>query len=85
MYAIRSYYANVFYSNGSTRANEVWMITRQLGYKNNYVLLGGLNFWIETISNPEKPRITSPDDEFAKYDFVITSYSIHYTKLYEKG
>ncbi len=60
---------NVFYSNGSTRANEVWMITRQLGYKNNYVLLGGLNFWIETISNPEKPRITSPDDEFAKYDF----------------
>ena len=45
---------NVFYSNGSTSANEAWMITRQLGYENNYVLQGGLNFWVETIMNPEK-------------------------------
>ena len=60
---------NVFYSNGVTRANEAWMIVAQMGYKNNYVLQGGLNFWAETILSPEKPKTTSPDDEFARYDF----------------
>lgn len=60
---------NVFYSNGSTSANEAWMITRQLGYINNYVLQGGLNYYAETIMNPVKPKTTSPDDEFARYDF----------------
>ncbi|MCU4163278.1 rhodanese-like domain-containing protein [Carboxylicivirga caseinilyticus] len=60
---------NVFYSNGSTSANEAWMITRQLGYLNNYVMQGGLNYYAETIMNPQKPASTSPDDEFARYDF----------------
>jgi rhodanese-related sulfurtransferase len=60
---------NVFYSNGTTQSNEAWMITRQLGYVNNYVLQGGLNHWAETIMKPEAPAQTSPDDELAKYDF----------------
>ena len=60
---------NVFYSNGSLKANEAWLITRQLGYENNYVLEGGLNYWAEAILNPEAPASTSPNEEFAKYDF----------------
>ena len=60
---------NVFYSNGSLTANEAWMITRQLGYSNNFVLEGGLNYWFDAILNPQKPASTSPDEEFAKYDF----------------
>jgi len=60
---------NIFYSNGTLTANEAWMITRQLGYNNNYVLEGGLNYWVEAILNPQKPASTSPDEEFAKYDF----------------
>lgn len=60
---------NVFYSNGTLQANEAWMITSQLGYKNNYVLQGGLNYWAETIMSPKEPSSTSPDDEMAKYDF----------------
>jgi rhodanese-related sulfurtransferase len=60
---------NVFYSNGTIHANEAWMITRQLGYKNNYVLEGGLNYWFEAILNPQVPATTSSDEEFAKYDF----------------
>jgi rhodanese-related sulfurtransferase len=60
---------NVFYSNGTTQSNEAWMIIRQLGYVNNYVLQGGLNHWAETIMKPEAPAQTSPDDELAKYDF----------------
>jgi rhodanese-related sulfurtransferase len=60
---------NVFYSNGTIVSNEAWMITRQLGYRNNYVLEGGLNYWYEAILNPEKPSAVSSDEEFAKYDF----------------
>jgi rhodanese-related sulfurtransferase len=60
---------NVFYSNGTLNANEAWMITRQLGYENNYVLEGGLNYWFDAILNPQKPASTSSDEEFAKYDF----------------
>lgn len=59
---------NVFYSNGSTDANQAWMITRQLGYKNNYVLQGGVNYWAETIMNPDTPSSTSPNEEIAKYN-----------------
>ena len=60
---------NIFYSNGTITANEAWMITRQLGYTNNFVLEGGLNYWFEAILNPQEPSSTSPDEEFAKYDF----------------
>jgi rhodanese-related sulfurtransferase len=60
---------NVFYSNGTVTANEAWMLTRQLGYSNIYVLEGGLNFWFDSILNPQEPASTSPDEEFAKYDF----------------
>ncbi len=60
---------NIFYGNGTVEANQAWMITRQLGYENNYVLEGGLNYWIETIMNPEKPASTHPDEDIAKYDF----------------
>ncbi len=60
---------NVFYSNGTVNANQAWMLCRQLGYENNFVLQGGLNYWAETIMNPEKPASTSPNEEIAKYDF----------------
>jgi rhodanese-related sulfurtransferase len=60
---------NIFYSNGTITANEAWMITRQLGFKNNYVLEGGLNYWFSNILSAQKPASTSPDEEFAKYDF----------------
>jgi len=60
---------NVFYSNSTLTANEAWMLTRQLGYSNNYVLEGGLNYWFDAILNPQKPTSTSADEEFAKYDF----------------
>ena len=50
---------NVFYSNGSTLANEAWMLTRQKGMKNNYILEGGLNNWIATILTPSMPEYTA--------------------------
>lgn len=60
---------NIIYSNGTTNAHQAWMILRQLGYENNYVLQGGLNYWVEIILNPSEPKTSSPDDEFAKYHF----------------
>lgn len=60
---------NVLYSNGTLGSHQAWMIMRQLGFANNYVMQGGLNYWFDTIMNPEKPATTSPDEEFAKYDF----------------
>ena len=64
---------NIFYSNGTITSNEAWMVTRQLGYKNNLVLEGGLNYWFDAILNPKKPASTSPDEEFAKYDFRLSA------------
>ncbi len=60
---------NVFYSNGTLLADQAWIITRQLGYRNNYVLEGGLNYWFDNILNPRQPSSASSDEEFAKYDF----------------
>ena len=60
---------NILYSNGSTEANEAWLLTRQLGYQNNYVLQGGLNYWTETIVNPQKTGGVISNDEIAKYNF----------------
>jgi rhodanese-related sulfurtransferase len=68
-YLDQDVYFNIFYSNGTLKSDKAWMITRQLGYENNYVLMGGLNYWVETIMNPEAPANTSPDEEFARYDF----------------
>lgn len=60
---------NVFYSNGSVTANEAWMLTRQLGYNNNFVMEGGLNYWFGNILSAQAPSQTNPNEEFAKYDF----------------
>jgi len=60
---------NVFYSTGTVNANQAWLICTQRGFKNNYVLQGGLNYWAETIMNPQAPATTAPNDEFALYDF----------------
>ena len=62
-------YVNVLYSNGSVYANEAWLITRSLGYENNLVLEGGLNYWFGNILGAVEPPQTSPNEEFAKYDF----------------
>ena len=60
---------NVFYGNGTTQANEAWMLLRQIGYKNIYVLRGGLNYWAEAILNPSAPQGISSNDDLARYDF----------------
>ncbi|MDD3664904.1 MAG: rhodanese-like domain-containing protein [Bacteroidales bacterium] len=62
---------NVFYGNGTTQANEAWMLLRQLGYENINVLRGGLNYWAEVIMNPTPPSGVNPNDDIARYNFRI--------------
>ena len=58
---------NVFYSNGTSLASKAWMLTKQKGFKNNYILDGGLNNWYATILKPAEP--VSTDGEEAIYDY----------------
>lgn len=59
---------NVFYSNGTMLASEAWMLTKQKGYKNNYILNGGLNNWYATIIEPKEPASTDGEDAFFQYE-----------------
>ena len=39
----------IFYGNGDQTANYAWAIVTGLGYKNNFVMKGGLNEWFKTV------------------------------------
>ena len=58
---------NVFYSNGTTLSSQAWMLTKQRGIRNNYILIGGLNNWYATILKPTEPHSTEGDEAFAAY------------------
>lgn len=60
---------NVLYSNGNSEAIEAWMLLCQMGKQNVVVLQGGLNYWAETIMNPQTPKQNASNDEIAKYNF----------------
>lgn len=59
---------NVFFSNGTTLSSQAWMLTRQKGYKNNYILKGGLNNWGSTILDPQEPAATEGEEAFFMYE-----------------
>lgn len=46
-------YDAVFYSNGTLTADQAWILCKRMGYKNNFVMRGGLNSWVENILKPE--------------------------------
>lgn len=39
----------IFYGNGGQTANCAWAIVTGLGYKNSFVMKGGLNEWFKTV------------------------------------
>ena len=53
-YVNQEVYNTVFYSNGSTDALVALMVVTRKGYKNNYVMRGGLNEWVEKIMRPKQ-------------------------------
>ncbi len=58
----------VLYSNGGTHAAQAWVLLRQMGIE-SYVLLGGLNYWVQAILNPQPPDDLVADQEILLYEF----------------
>ena len=56
-------------SNGNTRAGQAWLLLRQMGLDNVFILQGGLNYWVKVFSHPEKPAGAYTDDELFAYQF----------------
>jgi len=59
----------VFFSNGDISAEKAWLLCRRMGYKHQYVMQGGLNYWMETIMNPPVPLASAPGQDFDTYQF----------------
>jgi len=68
-YLDQDVYDVILFSTDNFYANEVWMLGNRLGYKNLFVLKGGLNEWFSTIINPKYPDETMPREAFELYDF----------------
>ncbi len=59
----------VLYSNGDVFSDQAWVICTRLGYRNLYVLSGGLNQWFNDIMQPAPPPETAPSEAFDLYSF----------------
>ncbi|MCK5678287.1 MAG: rhodanese-like domain-containing protein [Flavobacteriaceae bacterium] len=68
-YIDQDIYDVVLFSNDSFYADQAWMLGNRLGFKNLYVLKGGLNEWFNTIINPKYPDETMPREAYKLYDF----------------
>ncbi len=58
---------NIFYSNGSTLASQTLVLTRQKGFKNNFILQGGLNEWFDVVINTQAPSKTEDEQSLKQY------------------
>ncbi len=59
----------VLASNGNTRAGQAWLLLKQKGMDNVFILQGGLNYWVNIFTNPKKPEGVYTDDELFAYHF----------------
>lgn len=59
----------VLFSNGDIYADQAWIICTRKGFKNLYVMEGGLNQWFSSIMQPTAPPETAPSEEFDLYAF----------------
>ncbi|MBN2891226.1 MAG: rhodanese-like domain-containing protein [Bacteroidales bacterium] len=60
-------YRTILFSNGSSFADQAWLVCTRAGYENLYVMEGGLNTWIETVINPVEPKPYASPEEFDLY------------------
>jgi rhodanese-related sulfurtransferase len=56
-YLDQNVYKTILISNGSSDADIAWMMATRMGYENVYVMLGGLNRWVEDILQPKDKSI----------------------------
>lgn len=58
----------VFFSNDDIKADQVWVIAKRMGYSSLYVMKGGLNYWMNTIIQPERPAEAASKEDFELYE-----------------
>jgi rhodanese-related sulfurtransferase len=68
-YLGQDYMDVVLYSNGDLHADQAWIICTRMGYRNLYVMSGGLNGWFTDIMQPQLPPATAASEEFDRYAF----------------
>ena len=45
---------NILYSNGNVKSNMAYVLLSGMGYKNNFILDGGMNKWFEVVMSPQE-------------------------------
>lgn len=68
-YLDQDVYKTVLFSNGTSNADVAWVLATRLGYKNVYVLKGGLNTWVENILRPVDDNIIYDRLEDANHQY----------------
>ncbi|MDA3906710.1 MAG: rhodanese-like domain-containing protein [Bacteroidales bacterium] len=71
LYLSQGIKTKVFYSNGSIYASQAWLLSKRKGYKNVFIMRGGLNQWVETILQPTEPKPSEPTSAFTAYQFRL--------------
>lgn len=69
LYLSQEFKTIVFYSNGTIYASQAWLLSKRIGYKNIFIMRGGLNTWVETILRPVEPEVGEPSTSFDTYQF----------------
>jgi rhodanese-related sulfurtransferase len=59
----------VFISDDGIKADQMWVLTKRLGFNRTYVMKGGLNCWMQTIIEPTVPNLNDPSSAFETYSF----------------
>ena len=69
-------YDIVLFSNGSSDADAAWLLVTRLGFKNVYVMQGGLNAWVSRILQPKQHSVIWDriDDEMYQYRRGASEY-----------
>lgn len=62
----------VFYDDNQLQANGAWMLFRQIGYSNTYVLLGGYQYYASHKGNLKKSEGTCLKGK-ARYDYAAVA------------
>lgn len=75
-YLDQNVYKTIIFSNGNTDSDVAWILATRLGYKNVYVLKGGLNEWVEFILQPEDHSVVWDriDDQMYQYRKGASEY-----------
>jgi len=78
-YLDQNVYTTVIFSNGSSLADQAWLILKSYNYEGNKVMKGGLNEWYKTILNPQKPKDENLTQELQRQYLFRKSAQIFFT------